>query len=140
MPRLPLPRHPSPCYSCKLFKIRLRLIVFNLRPVRNHSMCKSHRLNWIVPRQIYNLPNRNQSAPPSPLLFDGAILSISASVGDSVGTTKFITIADLSQPYLEVLLDETDLNNVGIGYDVSVTFDALPNQTFTGKLYPSIHR
>jgi HlyD family secretion protein len=66
--------------------------------------------------------------------FDGTILSISASVGDSVGTTKFITMVDLSQPYLEVLLDETDLNNVGIGYQVSVTFDALPNQTFTGKV------
>jgi multidrug efflux pump subunit AcrA (membrane-fusion protein) len=66
--------------------------------------------------------------------FDGTILSIANKVGDSVGTTKFITIADLSQPYLEVLLDETDLNNVGIGYQVSVTFDALPNQTFTGKV------
>ncbi len=66
--------------------------------------------------------------------FDGTILSISNSVGDSVGTTKFITMADLSQPYLEVLLDETDLENVAIGYEASVTFDALPNQTFTGKV------
>jgi HlyD family secretion protein len=66
--------------------------------------------------------------------FDGTILSISSQVGDNVGTTKFITMADLSQPYLEVLLDETDLNNVGIGYEVSVTFDALPNQTFSGKV------
>lgn len=66
--------------------------------------------------------------------FDGTILSITNSVGDNVGTSKFITIADLSQPYLEVLLDETDLNNVGIGYAVSVSFDALPNQTFTGKV------
>jgi RND family efflux transporter MFP subunit len=66
--------------------------------------------------------------------FAGTILAISSKVGDTVGTTKFITLADLSQPYLEVLLDETDLNNVGIGYEVSVTFDALPNQTFTGKV------
>ncbi len=66
--------------------------------------------------------------------FNGTILSINASVGDTVGTTKFITMANLSQPYLEVLLDETDLNNVGIGYQVSVTFDALPNQTFTGHV------
>lgn len=66
--------------------------------------------------------------------FDGTVLAISNQVGDDVGTQKFITIADLSQPYLEVLLDETDLTNVGIGYEVSVTFDALPNQTFTGKI------
>jgi multidrug efflux pump subunit AcrA (membrane-fusion protein) len=66
--------------------------------------------------------------------FDGTILSITSKVGDNVGTNAFITLADLSQPYLEVLLDETDLNNVGIGYQVSVTFDALPNQTFTGHV------
>jgi multidrug efflux pump subunit AcrA (membrane-fusion protein) len=66
--------------------------------------------------------------------FDGTILSISAKVGDNVGTNEFITLANLSQPYLEVLVDETDLNNIGIGYEVQVTFDALPNQTFTGRV------
>jgi HlyD family secretion protein len=66
--------------------------------------------------------------------FNGTILAITAQVGDQVGTNPFITLADLSQPYLEVLVDETDLNNVGIGYEVQVTFDALPNQTFTGKV------
>ena len=66
--------------------------------------------------------------------FDGTILSISAQVGDAVGSSKFITMADLSQPYLEVLLDETDLNNIGIGYVVEVTFDALSNQTYTGHV------
>lgn len=66
--------------------------------------------------------------------FEGTILSINASVGDSVGTTKFITMSNLGQPYLEVLLDETDLENVAMGYPASITFDALPNQTFTGKV------
>jgi HlyD family secretion protein len=66
--------------------------------------------------------------------FAGTILTINSQIGDNVGTNSFITLADLSQPYLEVLLDETDLNNVGIGYEVSVTFDALPNQTFTGHV------
>jgi RND family efflux transporter MFP subunit len=66
--------------------------------------------------------------------FDGTILYINAEVGDNVGTNGFITLADLSQPYLEVLVDETDLNNIGIGYEVQVTFDALPDQTFTGKV------
>jgi HlyD family secretion protein len=65
---------------------------------------------------------------------DGTILSINASVGDTVGTTKFITMANLGEPYLEVLLDETDLENVAIDYPVNITFDALPNQTFTGKV------
>ncbi|MFZ0533440.1 MAG: efflux RND transporter periplasmic adaptor subunit [Anaerolineales bacterium] len=66
--------------------------------------------------------------------FDGTILAISSQVGDNVGTNAFITLADLSQPYLEVLVDETDLNNIGVDYNVQVTFDALPNQIFTGKV------
>jgi HlyD family secretion protein len=66
--------------------------------------------------------------------FDGTILSISAQVGDNVDTNPFITLADLSQPYLEVLVDETDLNNIGVGYEVQITFDALPNQSFTGHV------
>jgi HlyD family secretion protein len=66
--------------------------------------------------------------------FDGTILSISSQLGDQVGTNAFITLADLSQPYLEVLVDETDLNNIGVGYEVQVTFDALPNQSFMGKV------
>jgi RND family efflux transporter MFP subunit len=65
---------------------------------------------------------------------DGIILFINASVGDTVGTTKFITMANLGEPYLEVLLDETDLENVAIGYPVTITFDALPSQTFSGKV------
>jgi RND family efflux transporter MFP subunit len=66
--------------------------------------------------------------------FDGTIMAVTAQVGDNVGTNSFITLADLSQPMLEVLVDQTDLNNVGIGYEVQVTFDALPDQTFTGHV------
>jgi multidrug resistance efflux pump len=66
--------------------------------------------------------------------FDGTILAINSQVGDQVGTNSFISLADLSLPFLEVLVDETDLNNIGVGYEVQVTFDALPNQTFTGKV------
>jgi multidrug resistance efflux pump len=65
---------------------------------------------------------------------DGTILAITAQVGDSVGNQKFITLADLSQPFLEVLVDETDMNNIGIGFEVQVTFDALPDQSFSGKV------
>jgi multidrug efflux pump subunit AcrA (membrane-fusion protein) len=55
-------------------------------------------------------------------------------VGDTEGTGEVVTIADLSQPYLEVYLDETDWNNIVVGYDAEVTFDALPDQVFTGKV------
>ncbi len=64
----------------------------------------------------------------------GTIMSLDIVVGDTAGTGEVITIADLSQPYLEVYLDETDWNNIVVGYAAEVTFDALPDQVFTGKV------
>lgn len=65
---------------------------------------------------------------------DGIILTIDANVGETVSTTPIITLADLNQPIIEVYLDETDLDKVGLGYEVDVTFDALPDETFTGTV------
>ena len=69
---------------------------------------------------------------PSPM--DGTILSIDASVGESVGTGAIITLADLSQPVLTVYLDETDIGMVQVGYEAEVVFDSLPDSTFTGHV------
>ncbi len=65
---------------------------------------------------------------------DGTVTAVSAHVGENVGSAAFITLADLSQPLLEVYLDETDLAMVGLDYEVDVVFDALPDETFTGKV------
>ncbi|OGO72969.1 MAG: hypothetical protein A2Z49_01450 [Chloroflexi bacterium RBG_19FT_COMBO_56_12] len=64
----------------------------------------------------------------------GTVLSVNAIVGESVGTGAVITIADLSQHMLEVYMDESDMNSVGVGFEIEVVFDALPNQTFSGKI------
>ncbi|MBN1665604.1 MAG: efflux RND transporter periplasmic adaptor subunit [Anaerolineales bacterium] len=65
---------------------------------------------------------------------DGTILSISASVGESVGTGAIITLADLSRPLLEIYLDETDLDKVAVGFEVEVVFDAIPEEIFKGQV------
>lgn len=65
---------------------------------------------------------------------DGTVMEITAQTGERVGTTAIITLADLSRPELEIFLDETDLDKIEVGYDVDVTFDALPDQTFTGQV------
>ncbi|MEJ2708576.1 MAG: HlyD family efflux transporter periplasmic adaptor subunit [Anaerolineales bacterium] len=65
---------------------------------------------------------------------DGTLLSIDASVGEAVGTGAIITLADLSQPVLEVYLDESDLDKVGVDYQVNVVFDALPDYSYTGHV------
>ena len=66
--------------------------------------------------------------------FDGTVMSIDASVGESVGTGVIIAMADLSQPLLEVYLDEADLDKVAVGFEVEVVFDSLPDSMFTGQV------
>lgn len=56
------------------------------------------------------------------------------SGGNNSNNAAAITLADLSQPLLEVYIDETDLGKVGLGYPVEVTFDALPDETFSGEI------
>ena len=61
-------------------------------------------------------------------------MSIDGIIGQDIGTSSFIRLADLSKPVVEVYLDETDLENIAVGYDVNVVFDALEDQTFKGKV------
>ncbi len=63
---------------------------------------------------------------------NGTVMSIDMNIGDTVGTTSVMTVADLSQQYLEVFLDESDWANVSAGYPTEVIFDILPDSTFTG--------
>jgi len=65
---------------------------------------------------------------------DSTLMSIDASVGETVGTNAIITLADLSHPLLTVYLDETDLDKVAVGYEVEVVFDSLPDITFIGHV------
>ena len=65
---------------------------------------------------------------------DGTVLSISANVGESVGTSAIITLADLSLPILQVYLDEIDMDNIAVGFEVEVIFDAIPDTTFSGHV------
>jgi HlyD family secretion protein len=45
-----------------------------------------------------------------------------------------MTLADMSVITAEVKVDETDIVNVALGQTASVTIDAFPGQTFTGKV------
>jgi HlyD family secretion protein len=64
----------------------------------------------------------------------GTIMDISANIGEKIGTGSIMTLADLSHPVLQVYLDETDLNNVGVNYEIEVTFDALPDDVYIGHV------
>ena len=74
---------------------------------------------------------------------DGTVMAVDANVGEVIGSSPFISLYDLSLPMLEVYVDETDLNQIGVGYEIEVVFDALPEQTFSGHIVsidPSLQR
>lgn len=63
----------------------------------------------------------------------GTVTAVNFSVGETV-SGGVIVLADLTQPLLEVYLDETDLDKVGMGYEVEVVLDAFPDETFSGQV------
>jgi RND family efflux transporter MFP subunit len=65
----------------------------------------------------------------------GTVMSVDSSVGDTASAgTAVITVADLTRPYLDLYLDESDWANVKADYDVEVTFDILPDVTYEGRV------
>jgi HlyD family secretion protein len=65
---------------------------------------------------------------------DGTVLTVDTAAGDIASTSTVITMADLSQLRLDFFLDATDWNLAAVGNQAEITFDALPDQTFTGKV------
>ena len=73
--------------------------------------------------------------------FDGIITNLPVREGESVvvgiqnapGST-LMTIADMSVITAEVRVDETDIVNVKLDQPAEVTIDAIPNQTFKGRV------
>lgn len=67
--------------------------------------------------------------------FDGTVTVVSSLVGDQVipGTVTY-RIDDLSHILVDVQVPEVDINKVKIGQDVTLTFDAILNQSYQGKV------
>ena len=73
--------------------------------------------------------------------FDGLVTNVPVREGETVvlgiqnaeGST-LMTLADMSVITAEVKVDETDIVNVVLGQTASVTVDAFPGQTFSGKV------
>src|SRR5437660_1088874 len=73
--------------------------------------------------------------------FDGTVTNLPVHEGETVvmgiqnspGST-LMTVADMSIITAEVQVDETDIVNVKLDQPAEVTIDAIPNQTFKGRL------
>lgn len=77
-----------------------------------------------------NLNNATISAP-----FDGVVASIGANVGEQIGSgTAMFTLIDPHAVRVDVTVAETDITKISIGKPASISFDALPNQSFQGTV------
>jgi len=65
---------------------------------------------------------------------DGTILSVSAQLGDTVSSSPIIVMGDLSKLNVQTYMDESDFQMFQVGNAAEVTFNSLPDQTFTGKV------
>jgi HlyD family secretion protein len=85
----------------------------------------------------YNLNATRLIAP-----INGTVTALNVSVGDLAGGSSAITISNLEQPYaLDAYLDAKDWGQVRVGYEVEVTFDIIPDQSFAGvvtTVYPTL--
>lgn len=67
--------------------------------------------------------------------FDGVITLVQAQAGDYVkpGTLAF-RIDDISHRYVELEISEIDINQIEVGQDVFLTFEAVMAKTYHGKV------
>lgn len=67
--------------------------------------------------------------------FDGEVVVIYPRVGDLVSAnTEAAILVNRSSLYLEVAVDETAISNIKVGNPATITFDAIPDLTMTGKI------
>ncbi len=87
------------------------------------------RVNDILSKTTYSAP------------FNGTVTNLPVHEGETVvmgiqnspGST-LMTVADMSVITAEVQVDETDIVNVKLDQPAEITIDAIPNQTFKGKV------
>jgi HlyD family secretion protein len=66
--------------------------------------------------------------------FDGVVSSVTGQVGASVGGASILTFIADSSLEIPVQVDETEISKVKVGQRAEVTLDALPDETFEGKV------
>ena len=75
----------------------------------------------------------NQTQLTAP--FAGTVTDIQVMPGDMVSQSKVaFRIDDLSELFVELQVSEIDLSQIQSGQLVSVTFDAIPNKVYAGKV------
>ncbi len=64
----------------------------------------------------------------------GFVAQVNYAVGDTVGSSAAVVIADLSKLQVGVTISEVDIAKIKVGQAAQLTLDALPGQTYDGKV------
>ena len=64
--------------------------------------------------------------------FDGLVTAVNPVAGGPGSGSTTISLADVNQYHVDVLIDETEVSQLKTGQKVEMTFDALPDTTVTG--------
>ncbi len=64
--------------------------------------------------------------------FDGIVTAVNPIVGGPGSGNTTISLADISQYHVDVLIDETEISQLKAGQKAEITFDALTDTTVTG--------
>ena len=90
----------------------------------------------------YETAKANLDATELVAPISGTITSLNLKASIEADTSSAVTISNLNQPYLiDASLDETDWDKAKVGFTADVTFDLLPNDSYSGKIvqvYPKL--
>ena len=64
----------------------------------------------------------------------GTVTALKADVGEAVSTSPIVTLADLDQSLLRVVVEENDASTATVDNPISAVFDAAPDETYTGVI------
>ena len=66
--------------------------------------------------------------------YDGIIAAVSYNVGDMAGSTTAVTVANLSNLEIDVLVSEVDISKIKVNETAQMTLDALNGNTYNAKV------
>ncbi|MEM7345188.1 MAG: HlyD family efflux transporter periplasmic adaptor subunit [Chloroflexota bacterium] len=89
-----------------------------------------------VEKAMYNLDavNLNLSGSIIEAPVSGIVTAVTAQIGEQVGTSAIITIAEADTAQVRFWIEELDVSSAVVGNVVNVIFEAFPEQTITGEI------
>ncbi|MEU4224018.1 efflux RND transporter periplasmic adaptor subunit [Nonomuraea sp. NPDC026600] len=64
----------------------------------------------------------------------GTVLSVAGSVGDTAGTSTFISLGDLNELQVDAMVTESDVNKLKLGQEASITLATRGSEKYAGKV------